>query len=204
MRARTTSTARLAAAAAGLALLAGCGGGATGDDRTEGSPPSSPAAAASPTATADTPTEPPSPAAATGPVLRMDVAEVNVPEGWKRLDPLVPLADTAGAPDSVSTITLSARSSFGGTLDELARISARTGAKAGQVRRAPDTEIAGVPVYHLVEKPSSPQYANVTLDEYAAIHGGQVVTVIMNLDRSLSEVERTRIHDEVLASFVWK
>ena len=208
MRTRTTSTARWASAVAAVALLAGCGGG-SGDDGPEGAASADPSVAASPTTS---PTEPAteSPAAsatptpASGLTLRMDVVEVNVPAGWKKLDPLVPLATTAGDPEGTSTITLSARTSFGGTLDELATISARTGGRAGQVRRAPDTEIAGVPVYHLVDKPAARLYAHSTLDEYAAVHEGQVVTLIINLERGLGAAERTRIHDEVLASLVWK
>lgn len=194
---------RSRAAVVVLGLLAGSGGGDAGDDGASPGPsPDASTTAASPT---PSPTEEPSATVtpASGPLLRTDVAELNVPADWARLDPLMPIADTAGQRDGTSTITLSARVSFGSTLDELARLTMNGAGRKGVTRRLPDTELAGVPAYHIkdtAKNRDSPWW----FDYYGAVYDDQVVGVSINLETDLPEAEREEIRDSVLASFRWK
>ncbi|MBA3780364.1 MAG: hypothetical protein H0X12_00710 [Nocardioides sp.] len=183
------------AAASGIALvlLAGCGG----DHDPAVSTSAEPSPSASPT-----PTPAPTPAAS-GPVLKVEGVQVNVPVGWKRLDPLVSMVDTAGDPVNTGTISLSSRVSFGSSLDELAKVSMEQSAGKGETRREQDIDLAGLPAYHYVDTRKYRE-SPWRLDEYGAVHNGQVVQLIMNLDRGLSEAEREQIRTEVLASVVWK
>jgi hypothetical protein len=185
----------LAALAAATLLLAGCGG----DDEPEAGPTSSPTDTAS-TATDPTPTEPAEPTVepATGPLIDRDRIRMNVPEGWRKSRQIATFLESAGDPDSDSTVSLGDLSAVGDpTLRELAEAS--TGSRP-DVRFEKPVEIAGVEWYRATGREG--RYAR--FEQYGTIHNGSQATINFSLDDDVPRAEQQEIIDSVLASVEWK
>ncbi len=199
MRARTGVAATVATGVLALALTA-CGG----DDpaaRSE-APASPPSSSGTPSAAAsEPPSESPSVTPAAGPLLKMEVAEINAPTGWEHEEQLVPLED--GARKSGQRMSLTETPSFGSTLEEIAKIQ-RKGFDDKLLKRLDDTEIDGVPVVHLLDPGPQGSYEFTTEESFTAIHRDKVITILFQLDRDVPKVKRQQIVEQVLATVVWK
>ncbi|WP_248583099.1 hypothetical protein [Nocardioides sp. InS609-2] len=199
MRARTGVAATIAAFTLAQ-VLTGCG---DDDPAARTQPSESPSTSSgSPSAAAsEPPTEAPSVTPAAGPVLKMDVAEVNAPTGWEHEEQLVPLED--GARKSGQRMSLSETPSFGSTVEKIAKIQSK-GYGDEKLKRLDDTEIAGIPVFHLVDPGPRGYYKFTTQESFTAVYRDKVIRVLFQLDRDVSEEKRQRLVAEVLASLVWK
>lgn len=199
MRARTGVAATVATCALALVLTA-CGD----DDPSAGTKP--PASSGQPATSAPepptgSPTGSPTVTPAAGPLLKMEVAEVNAPTGWEHEDQLVLLED--GARKSGQRMSLTETPAFGSTLEQIAKIQ-RQGFDDKMLKRLDDTEIDGVPVFHLLDPGPHGSYEFTTEESFTAVYRDKVITVLFQLDRDVPKAERQRIVDEVLATVVWK
>ncbi len=201
MRARTDLAATVVTCALALALTA-CGD----DGPAARTGPASATASDSPTqsptgSSTEPPTGSPTVTPAAGPLLKMEVAEVNAPTGWEHEDQLVPLED--GARKSGQRMSLTETPAFGSTLEQIAKIQ-RQGFDDKVLKRLDDTEIDGVPVFHLLDPGPHGSYEFTTEESFTAVYRDKVITVLFQLDRDVPKAERQRIVDEVLATVVWK
>lgn len=192
-------------------MLAGCGVllVLTGCGSDEPSTPAEPTAATSGSSSVSeaptgmpsgSPTGSPTAPAAAGPVLTMDVAEVNAPTGWTREEQLVPLEDGARGPEG--RMSLTETPAFGSTLAEIAAV--RLKGDRASLRRLPDIEVAGQPVVHITDRGPRGDYRLTTEEGFTAVYLDRAVTVLLQLDRDVPETERQQLVAEVLASVVWK
>lgn len=191
-----------ATAVAGLLLaLTGCSGDDPGS-KPEPSPSASSetaSEAASESASAS-PTEEASPtiAPATGPLLKLEGAQMNAPAGWKPLPDIVEFATEANPPTGIGAARLNSLA-FPGTvpLDDMAT-SALKGSDKG--KRQPDVEIAGEEFYHLAGKISDFRY----YEEFGTVANGYQVIISFDLQPEMPAAERQQLIAESLASFAWQ
>jgi hypothetical protein len=119
--------------------------------------------------------------------------------GWTRSQTMAPWQKSAEHALSLLTIMDPGGNEMVG-LDDLARVSRASLPKGERLHREPDVTVGGIDMYHLTGT-----YGNYLFhDEYGVAYLGSVVTILIDLDNSLSRQKRNRIRDAILASVHWR
>lgn len=190
---RNTRLAVLAAAALLAPVLTGC---------QESTPPTT-SASASPSSGSPTSGDPTTAgssdsgaAAATGPRLSIEPITAHAPAGYRRMDPILSLADAAYDPATNDLVTLTYIPLEPRTKDELVADSRRRGPWVGRPRRLPDVDAAGTSWYHLV----GPDRGHAQVHEFGYYRDGNGVRLIF---ASFNGTIPQETLDSVLASLTW-
>jgi hypothetical protein len=138
---------------------------------------------------------------ATGPLLKMPNATINVPDGWKKDRALADIQASAASPDYADSVYLSAIESVGGALplDQQMEAGRSTSSVKPKPKPMDPVEIDGVEWYHL----TSDGGGELT-EIYGVDHDGYQTGITISFSSDTTPEEREETVAGVLASFSWR
>ncbi len=188
----------LAGAVLLLGGLAACSDEPDGPDTAPVSETSdaSPSAPSTPSTTAEPTTQP-----ASGPLLEMPAATVNLPEGWAKDADLTSFLATGNGGDVGRTMTLSQLPALDPdvTPQGLERATNKT-TFGSQGTVLEPVVVSGVEMRHVQGRVGSTKVE----DAFVTLVDGDIVGISVSLSRSVSDAERQTVIEAVLASVVWR